>query len=159
MSLLKEVGDNMKKKRIILLALIIFAMAIITKETYSYYIRNINVVASSTGSNIICDAIISEVTNNEKSIFGYSEFKVTVKNNKDNELSQNPFDYVITFENETGSDAIFGYNNEFDSDLSINGSLNNTANADDSYIIQVKSNNGLSESINYKVNVNCTQKN
>ena len=153
-----EVGDNMKKLYIIV-ALFITATMFVAYQTYSYYFRRMNVNVSSTSSDIKCDAEIQTVASDEKSIYGYSEFKVVVKNTEDNNVTGEPFNYVLTFENETGSDAIFGYNNEFSSDLSITGSLSNDQARTNSHIIQVKSNRGLSETINYKVNLSCTQQN
>lgn len=147
------------KKGIIIAALLIVATLFIANKTYSYYIRRMKVNVSSTGSNIKCDAEIQAVDNNEKSIYGYSEFKVVVKNTESNEVTGEPFTYTLTFENETGSDAIFGYNNEFSSDLSVTGSLANDQARSNSHIIQVKSNSGLSETINYKVNLSCVQQN
>lgn len=151
----------MKKKTIIILLFVALAITLITiKESYAYYVMKTNISISSTSSNVICDAEIQSVNNNEKSIFGYSEFKVVVKNyDTSNNRTAEAFDYVLTVENESGSSAIYGYNNVFDSNLSINGTMSNDTNKDDSHIIQVKSNSGLSENINYKVKVNCIQKN
>lgn len=151
---------RVKKKTILILLFVFFAVTLVAiKETYAYYIMTTNVSISSTGSNIICDAEIQNVNNNEKSIFGYSEFKVVVKNYNTNNRTTEPFDYVLTIENESGSAATYGYNNVFDTNLFINGTMPNDTNKDDSHIIQVKSNSGLSENINYKVKVNCIQKN
>ena len=147
------------KKGIIIATLLIVATVFIANKTYSYYIRRMKVNVSSTSSNIKCDAEIQAVDNNEKSIYGYSEFKVVVKNSENSEVTGEPFDYTLTFENETGSDAIFGYNNDFSSNLSITGSLANDEARTNSHIIQVKSNSGLSETINYKVNLSCVQHN
>ena len=147
------------KKGIIIAALLIVATLFIANKTYSYYFRRMNVNVSSTSSDIKCDAEIQTVASDEKSIYGYSEFKVVVKNTESNEVTGEPFTYTLTFENETGSDAIFGYNNEFSSDLSVTGSLANDQARSNSHIIQVKSNSGLSETINYKVNLSCVQQN
>ena len=148
------------KKRLLIIAVLFIGVAVFAiNKTYSYYYRRMGVNVASTSSNIKCDAEIQTVASNEKSIYGYSEFKVVVKNTEDNNVTGEPFNYVLTFENETGSDAIFGYNNEFSSDLSITGSLSNDQARTNSHIIQVKSNSGLSETINYKVNLSCTQQN
>lgn len=147
----------MKKKQIVSILFIIALIVVVGFQTYSYYCARMNVSVSSTTANIICDAEIETVSNDEKSIYGYSEFKVKVKNHDSSTVSGVPFSYSITFENVSGSSAIFGYNNVFDADLTINGSINNDQSRDNYHIIQVKSTNGLSESINYKVNLNCTQ--
>lgn len=151
----------MMKKKTIFILFVVFAITLMTiKESYAYYIKKTSISISSTGSNITCDAEIQNVNSNEKSIFGYSEFKVVVKNyDTNNNRTAEAFDYVLTIENENGSSAIYGYNNVFDPNLSINGTMPNDTNKDDSHIIQVKSNSGLSENINYKVKVNCIQKN
>ena len=149
----------MKKKVLIVLSLFLLVTAFAVNKTYSYYFRRMKVNVSSTSSNIKCDAEIQEVTNSEKSIYGYSEFKVVVKNSENNVVTGEAFDYTLTFENENNSDAIFGYNNSFSQDLSVNGSLGNSSASTNSHIIQVKSNNGLSENINYKVNLSCVQHN
>lgn len=145
------------KKKYLIIILFIIAAGVITHKTYSYYFMRMNVSVSSSSSNIICDAEIESVNNNEKSIYGYSEFKVIVKNYASTTVTGEPFDYTLTFENATGSSAIFGYNNEFDTDLTINGSMNNDQARDNYYIIQVKSLTGLSETINYKVTLDCVQ--
>ena len=147
----------MKKRFLIIIVLFLFVFGLVLKKTYSYYYTNMDLTISSTGSDIKCDAEIQSVSSNEKSIYGYSEFKVVVKNSESNELTGEPFSYTLTFENNTGSDAIFGYNNVFDNNLTINGSLNNDQARTNSHIIQVKSNSGLSENISYKVNLNCVQ--
>ena len=149
----------MKKKFIIIGALFVVVSIFVAHETYSYYFRRMKVNVTSTSSDIKCDAEIQTVSSSEKSIYGYSEFKVVVKNTESNALSGEPFTYTLTFENETGSDAIFGYNNEFSQNLSITGNLTNDQVRENGYIIQVKSNNGLSENIDYKVNLNCVQQN
>ena len=148
----------MKKKSLLYVLLIVGVLVFVSQKTYAYLISETNISVSSTGSNIKCDAEIQEVTASEKSIYGYAEFKVVVKNTEDNVLSGEPFDYTISFENETGSNAVFGYNNVFSPNPSITGSLANDQARTNSHIFQVKSNNGLSENINYKVKLNCTQK-
>ena len=147
----------MKKKFIIIGALFVVVSIFVAHETYSYYFRRMKVNVSSASSDIKCDAVIQEVGNNEKSLFGYSEFKVVVKNNKNNELTGEPFNYSLKVEDFPGSSALYGYNNEFDSSLTIDGSLSNDTNKSNSYIIQVKSLSGLSENINYKVTLDCVQ--
>ena len=139
-----EVGDNMKK--VVLIAVLFVATSLfVAQQTYSYYFRRMKVNVSSTGSNGLWpNAGISSVV---------------VKNSESNSVTAEPFTYTLTFENETGSDAIFGYNNEFSQDLSVTGSLANDQARTNSHIIQVKSNSGLSETINYKVNLNCVQQN
>ena len=146
----------MKKKYIIIALIVVFALVAIN-ETYSYYYRRMSVNVTSTSSNIKCDAEIQEVTNSEKGIYGYSEFKVVVKNTENNELTGEAFDYTLTFEDTNNSNSVFGYNNEFNQDLTIHGFLSNDQARSDSYIIQVKSSNGLSTNAGYKVNLNCVQ--
>ena len=127
--------------------------------TYSYYINIKNVTVTSNASNIKCDAEIVEVSSSEKSIYGYSEFKVVVKNydEYDNVTGEN-FDYTLTIENDNGSSALFGYNNDnFQSSLTFNGSMTNASSTNNNYIIQVKSTSGLAENVNYKISLSCMQ--
>ena len=145
------------KKRYIIAALIVVLVLVAINETYSYYFRRMSVNVTSTSSNIKCDAELQEVTGSEKSIFGYSEFKVVVKNTENNELTGEAFDYTLTFEDTNNSNSVFGYNNEFNQDLTIHGFLSNDQARTDSYIIQVKSSNGLSTNADYKVNLNCVE--
>lgn len=147
----------MKNKKLLIIILSIVCLVTITYGTYSYYAMNFNVSVNGNTANLVCDAEIESVSNDEKSIFGYSEFKVVVKNNKDSTRTGLSFNYTLTFENKAGSDAIFGYNNEFDNNLTINGSMGSSSNETNTYIIQVKSNNGLSENIDYNVNLSCKQ--
>ena len=70
----------MKKNKLILILLIVGLFAITAYKTYAYYYRNIKVDASMKISNIICNDSIVEVSPSEKNIFGYSEFKIVVKN-------------------------------------------------------------------------------
>ena len=151
---------KLKRKSIIFLLLIAVVGLFTGYKTYSYFTTKFNVNVSSDGSNIICDAEIQSVPDSEKNIFGYSEFKVVVKNyDSSNNLTNEPFNYVLTFEGVNSPNAQFGYNNEFPNDLSISGTLSNIGQTDKSYTIQVKSSNGLSENINYKAKLKCTQKN
>ena len=148
------------KRKIILILLLLFIALIGGNITYSYYVRNMNVTIVSTGANVICDAELAEVENSEKSIYGYSEFKVIVKNyNSSNSLSKEPIKYVLTVEGVNSPTAQFGYNNEFNNNLSINGTIDNDMRRYNTHIIQVKSSNGLSENLNYKVKVKCVQSN
>ena len=147
----------MNKKSILLILLIILVLGIVAQQTYAYYSYNTNISVTSVGSSIKCDAELQEVTGSEKSIFGYSEFKVVVKNTENNELTGEAFDYTLTFEDTNNSNSVFGYNNEFNQDLTIHGFLLNDQATSDSYIIQVKSSDGLSTNANYKVNLNCVQ--
>lgn len=149
----------MESKKIVLIILLAIAIIFtIGKETYAYYVSNTKVTVTSTGSNIICDADITEVTQLEKNIFGYSEFKVVVKNyNSSNSISKEPFNYTLTVENNNGTNGNFGYNYSFNKNLVINDSLSSNTKDIKSYIIQVKSDTGLSENVNYKVKLNCFQ--
>lgn len=148
------------KRKIILILLLLTIVLISGNITYSYYIRNMHVTIVSTSANVICDAEIAEVENSEKSIYGYSEFKVIVKNyNSSNLLTKEPIKYVLTFEEDNTSNAVFGYNNEFNDNLSINGTISNDMRRYNTHIIQVKSKNGSSQNINYKAKVKCIQDN
>lgn len=150
----------MNRKKIIIMLLVLAMVFIVGKETYAYYFSRTNVSVKANSSNIICDAVIGEVSSSEKSKFGYSEFKVTVKNyDSSNNLSKEPFGYKLIVENNGGTNGIFGYNHEFDSSLEITDTMNNSENSEKSYIIQVKSNSGISEDVGYKVKLNCTQQN
>ena len=57
----------MKKKPLLFILLVIMISFIVVKETYAYYVTNFNVNVSSTSSNVICDAVISNVSASEKS--------------------------------------------------------------------------------------------
>lgn len=146
----------MKKKYIILVLMLVLTIVSINK-TYSYYYRRMSVNVTSTSSEIKCDAELQEVNDSEKGPYGYAEFKVIVKNTENNELTGEPFNYTLTFEDTTNSNIIFGYNNVFNSNLTIQGSLSNDEERTDSYIIHVKSTNGSSENVGYKVNLKCVQ--
>ena len=151
----------MKKKPLFFILLVIMISFIVVKETYAYYVTNFNVNVSSTSSNVICDAVISNVTATEKSKLGYSEFKVTVKNyNSSNDLTTESFNYTLNIVNTNNSNGEFGYNNNnFNSSLELTGQMSNSTTEDNEYIIQVKTPNGLSENVDYKVLLNCTQTN
>lgn len=154
----KRMVIKLKKKYLIMLLLFIAVGLFAGYKTYSYYVSKFNVTVKSEGSNIICDAEIESVPDSEKNIFGYSEFKVVVKNyDSSNNLTKEPFKYVLTFEGVNSPNVQFGYNNLFPNNLSINGTLSNDANHENSYTIQVKSSNGLSENVNYKAKLKCTQ--
>ena len=146
--------------KMVFLAILVFTCLIIFNPTCSYYISNKNVSVTATGSNIICDAEIVEVPSNEKSMYGYSEFKVVVKNHDDyDNVTGVNYDYTLTIENDNSSNGLFGYNNDnFQSSLVLNGSMN-TSYTENNYIIQVKSTSGSSEAVNYNVSLSCTQSN
>ena len=149
----------MKKKNLVIVLLALAMIFVVGKETYAYYISKTEVNVKATSSNIICDAVIAEVSKEEKSKFGYSEFKVIVKNyDSSNTVTKEPLNYTLTIEN-NGSNGLFGYNNNFNSSLEFNDSMQSGSKEDKSYIIAVKGNNGLSENVNYKVKLNCSQKN
>ncbi len=150
----------MKNKPLFYILLVIMISFVVVKETYAYYVTNFNVNVSSTSSNLICDAVISNVTTAEKSKLGYSEFKVTVKNyNSSNNLTIEPFNYTLNIVNNNNSNGEFGYDNNFNSNLELTGQMSNSTTEDNEYIIQVKTPSGLSENVNYKVLLNCTQTN
>ena len=67
-----EVGDNMKKRLLIIAVLFIGVAVFAINKTYSYYYRRMGVNVASTSSNIKCDAEIQTVASNEKSIYVYS---------------------------------------------------------------------------------------
>ena len=56
----------MKKKKLIIILLILVLSVIIGTETYAYYVSNMKVNVTATGSNIICDAEIKEVSNEDQ---------------------------------------------------------------------------------------------
>lgn len=150
----------MKRKYIVIMLFFIALAAFIGTKTYSYYVGTINVSVSSQASNIICDAEILEVQTSEKNIYGYSEFKVRVKNyDSSNNVSSEPFDYTLTIENSDASNGEFSNNGAFSSSLVINNSITSSSKDSDDYIIQVKSSNGLSENVDYKASLSCVQKN
>ncbi len=149
----------MKKKNLVIILLALAMIFVVGKETYAYYISRTAVNVTATSSNVICDAVITEVSNEEKSKFGYSEFKVIVKNyDTANNITKESLDYTLTIEN-NGSNGLFGYNNDFNSSLEFTDTMSSGTKEDKSYIIAVKGNSGLSENINYKVKLNCSQKN
>ena len=150
----------MNKKPLFFIFLTIVLSLVVIKETYAYYTTNFNINVSSTSSNIICDAVISDVTSSEKSKLGYSEFKVTVKNyDTSNNLTIEPFNYTLSVVNNDNSNGEFGYNNVFNNNLQLTGQMTNDSSTNNEYIIQVKTPSGLSENVSYKVILNCTQTN
>ena len=150
----------MNKKPLFFIFLTIVLSLVVIKETYAYYTTNFNINVSSTSSNIICDAVISDVTSSEKSKLGYSEFKVTVKNyDTSNNVTIEPFNYTLSVVNNDNSNGEFGYNNVFNNNLQLTGQMTNDSSTNNEYIIQVKTPSGLSENVSYKVILNCTQTN
>ena len=150
----------MNRKKIMIMLLVLAMVVIVGKETYAYYFSRTNVSVKATSSNIICDAVIGEVSQAEKGKLGYSEFKVIVKNyDTSGNLSKEPFSYTLKVDNNNGTNGVFGYNNNFDSGVSITDTMTNSEKTDKSYIIQVKTNNGLAGNIGYKVKLNCKQSN
>ena len=150
----------MNKKKIIILLLVTILLLITGNKTYAYYVMNTNISVNSQSSNLICDAEIQEVPSSQRNIFGYSEFKVVVKNyDSSNNITNESFNYNLTIGNKNSSNGLFGYNNQFNETLSINDSMNNTTAYEKEYIIQVKSNNGQSSNINYNIKLDCTQTN
>ena len=148
----------MKKKPLFFILLVFAISFIVVKETYAYYVTNFKVNVSSTSSNVICDAVISDVTSSEKSKLGYSEFKVTIKNyDTSNNVTVEPFNYTLSIVNNDNSNGEFGYNNVFNNNLQLTGQMTNDSSTNNEYIIQVKTPSGLSENVNYKVLLNCTQ--
>lgn len=150
----------MNRKKIIFILLIATLIIIVGKETYSYYISRFNISINSTTSEVICDAEITEVSSSEKSKLGYSEFKVIVKNHdSSNNITKEPFNYTLNIENNGTTNGVFGYNNSFNENLEITGHMLNNTSTETEYIIQVKANSGLLETVNYKVKLNCIQTN
>ena len=150
----------MKKKKLIIILLILVLSVIIGTETYAYYVSNMKVNVTATGSNIICDAEIKEVSNEEKNKYGYSEFKVIVKNHdSSNNLTKESFNYTLSVENTDNSNGMFANNGEFDNTLEITDTMSNNESTDKAYFIQVKTENGTSANVKYKVKLNCIQNN
>lgn len=150
----------MNRKKIIIMLLVLTMIVIVGKETYAYYFSRTNVSVKADSSNVICDAAIGEVSQAEKGKLGYSEFKVTVKNyDTSDNVSKEPFSYTLTVENNNGNNGVFGYNNNFDSGVSITDTMTNSGKTDRDYIIQVKTSDGLGENVGYKVKLKCTQSN
>lgn len=150
----------MKKKKLIIILLILVLSVIIGTETYAYYVSNMKVNVTATGSNIICDAEIKEVSNEEKNKYGYSEFKVIVKNHdSSNNLTKESFNYTLSVENTDNSNGMFANNGEFNNTLEITDTMSNNESADKTYFIQVKTENGTSANVKYKVKLNCIQNN
>lgn len=150
----------MKKKKLIIILLILVLSVIIGTETYAYYVSNMKVNVTATGSNIICDAEIKEVSNEEKNKYGYSEFKVIVKNHdSSNNLTKESFNYTLSVENTDNSNGMFANNGEFNNTLEITDTMSNNESTDKTYFIQVKTENGTSANVKYKVKLNCIQNN
>ena len=149
----------MKRKYLIIVLLVITLFTFIGAKTYSYYYGTVHITVSAQASNIICDAEILEVPDSEKNIYGYSEFKVRVKNyDSSNNVTQEPFTYTLTIENSDASNGEFssGYAN-FSSSLVVNGTMTRTRGEND-HIIRVRTATGSIENVNYKVDLNCVQK-
>lgn len=150
----------MKKKHLIIYLLLVSIAIVIGYKTYSYYYGDLKVNVTSSGSNIVCDATISNVDSSEASKLGYTEFKVTVKNyDSSDNVSNESFSYTLSITNQDGSNGVFGYNNTFSTPLEINDTLSSSTKDEKEYIIQVKSNDGTSKTINYNVDLNCVQSN
>lgn len=149
----------MKGKKVII-GLLSLAMGImILQQTYAYYSSQAQIQVLDYASMIRCDASISSVPVAQRGKFGYSEIKVTVKNYRDGDLTDVPFHYTIRIENSYGDNGLFGYNNVFNDTLTITDSMENDQTIDKDYIIQVKSVTGLSEYVDYRINLDCVQDN
>lgn len=150
----------MRKEKLIIILLALAMCTIVGKETYAYYISNMKVNIISTSSEVICDAEITEVPNAEKTKLGYSEFKVIVKNHdSSNNITKEPFNYTLNIENNGTTNGVFGYNDTFNQNLEITGQMSNNTSTETGYIIKVKANSGLQETVNYKVKLSCVQTN
>ncbi len=150
----------MTRKKIIIILLTLTLTTITIKKTYSYYISRTSVNVKASSSDVKCDAEITNVSETEKNKFGYSEFKVVVKNyDNQNNLTNENFNYVLSIENSNESNGLFGYNNQFNNRVEITDSMSNNAQNSKSYIFQVKTEDGQSKNISYKVNLKCIQSN
>ena len=150
----------MKKKNLVIILLALAIIFAVGKETYAYYVSRTVVNVKSNSSNVICDAEITEVPNAEKTKLGYSEFKVIVKNHdSSNNITKEPFNYTLNIENNGTTNGVFGYNDTFNQNLEITGQMSNNTSTETGYIIQVKANSGLQETVNYKVKLSCVQTN
>lgn len=146
----------MKKKIIIILLL--FVVALSAYKTYSLLCSETTIDIKSNSSNIICDAEIAPSTNK----FGYSEFKVIVKNyDTNNTITKQPFTYTINIEKTSSNYVFFGTNNTFsavNTPLTITGEVTSLTASTNEHIVQVKTDQAISENVEYKVSIDCMQK-
>ena len=170
------------RKKIIILLVLALTLTIVVTESYSYYKSKTTVNVTTSGSKVIC---VAEVDNkkNYKSKYGYAEIKLNIKNyvvleeedgvEKKVAISPLPFDYKVKVTNydfkddddliQNDIEGIFGYNHKFpdeNEDLIFTGSINNTANkTTNEHRIQVKTDKDITEEVNYKIEVECIQRN
>lgn len=144
----------MKKGYVIILLFMITFATFVGYKTYSYYSARFNVTAEGTGGVMVCDFEIDEPYVYEKDEYGYSEFKIQIKDSDDSgKYSDVIINYTLTIENREGSNGLFSEDgNNFSSKLVLNGEYNDTER-----IIKVKTADGSSSNIDYKIDLKCVQ--
>lgn len=147
----------MKNIKVFIGLLSIIVAIILIQNTYAYYFTDKEIDISSNGSSIYCSYDLDTPISNSK--FGYSQFSVTVNNYSGDDITSEPFNYVLTIENDSGNNGLFGYENTFSDTLVFRGSMANTEKIDNEYIIQVRTVSGLREGVDYKIKLDCVQDN
>ena len=146
----------MKKRILVILLLFVFCFS--AYKTYSLLCSITTIDVKSSSSNIVCDAEITTSTNK----FGYSEFKIIVKNyNTANTITKLPFTYTINIEKNGTNNVFFGTNNTFNqvnTPLTLSGEITSLTKETKEHLVQVKTDKVASEKVDYKVSVDCMQK-
>ena len=152
------------KIKIIIIGLLVLGICGITiQQSHAYYANTLDYSAGDSTAEIGCNVDVDTyLDSDERSIFGYETVKFVINSRDYNYYYDEgvPFNYTFTIENvNNSSDLLFGYNHVFNDHLTFTGTLDGSAEDEDEYIVQFKSNSYSDDyrSVNYKYTLDCKQ--
>jgi hypothetical protein len=154
---------NNKLKMAIAL-LIIISIIVIVPATFTMYRETTKVSVSTKSGELIYDVILDSDESYLDDDKNAPYFLVTVKNNKNNFLTDVNFDYELVIKNKDGSTGLFSYINDNNVEttpvntLTLNGSFVRALEQSKTYKVYIRSSESSESTVEYDVDYEITQK-
>ena len=154
--------NNKLKMAIVLL--IIVSIIVIVPATFTMYRETTQVSVSTKSGELIYDVELDDdetYLDNDKNA---PYFFITIKNSKDNYLTDVNFDYELVIKNKDGSPGLFSYINDSNvettpvSTLTLNGTFVKTLQQSKTYKVYIRSSESAESTVEYDVDYEITQK-
>ena len=145
------------KKKMIPVTILSLVLILLCVKTYANYKSAVKVNVHGTSGKIECNASID--SNSYVSDNGYAAFKVTVTNYNGSKLTNVPFKYKLTVENNNSTVGNYRFDDSSFSKKLVTDYKTFGASTEESeeFLIEVKADTNVAQTVNYKVTLDCYQ--
>ena len=152
------------KLKLAIVLLIIVSVIVIVPATFTMYKESTQVSVTTKSGELVYDVVLDDTStylDNDKNI---PYFFVTVKNTKDNFLTDVNFDYTLEIKNKNSSPGLYSFINDNNqettpaSTISISGTFGKASPQTKTYKVFIYSSESTESTVQYDVDYEITQK-